>query len=160
MMYAVSKGVYYVQVCLWKKESMCREPNCLPRPPPPCPAGATFTHSEPDPSWPRASLISLLGKGRTLIWLRLHESRADANAAPRTRRKLLLFSRVFPFRVLRYSLQDGSANVCRHLSVAQPSRSIFSGRSHRNRTPFLPLSRFSLRSWRTTSWPSPTTLPP
>lgn len=48
-----------------EEESIRRESNCLHQ----CffvlrPAGASFTHSEPDPSRPRASLISRLGKSR------------------------------------------------------------------------------------------------
>lgn len=62
-----------------EEKRKCLSRTELPALPPPSPAGATFTHSQPDPSRPCASLISLLGKSQSPIWLRLHESRADAN---------------------------------------------------------------------------------
>lgn len=121
MMYAVSKGVYYVQVRLrgGKRKHLSRTE--LP-PPPSQPCWGHF-HSQPDPSWPRASLISLLGNGRSPIWLRFYmkvvhmQMRAFDSPAPRTRRKLSLFSQsrlVLPSPVL-----PGRG-------VAQPSRTIFS----------------------------------
>lgn len=123
-----------------EEESIRRGSNCLHR----CfsfPAGTSFTHSEPDPSRPRASLISRLGKSRC----------SNSAALKSCRCKLQAFDTLTP-------------KTRRKLSTAQFSPCLSASESVVENVPTPSLSymwpHLSLRSWRTTSWPSPTTLPP